>query len=71
LALRATGLLDRGVDTMNAVMKNEADEMQSYSLSLTEKTTWSKTDFYDASHLNAQGNLKLAELIAEDIVKNR
>ncbi|MDZ4847554.1 MAG: hypothetical protein SH857_18620 [Chitinophagales bacterium] len=52
-------------------MKNEADEMQSYSLSLTEKTTWSKTDFYDASHLNAQGNLKLAELIAEDIVKNR
>lgn len=49
---------------MNATMQSEAGLRHVTFISLAENAPWTKADFYDASHLNAKGNLKLAEIVA-------
>lgn len=51
------------LDTMNRIMENKAVEKQASFIVIAKDELRTKADFYDACHLNADGNLKLAEIV--------
>ncbi|HXH19853.1 MAG TPA: GDSL-type esterase/lipase family protein [Chitinophagales bacterium] len=59
--LTVNGIIS-ALDTLNAAMQARADGNGVFYFNIREN--WSASDFYDASHLNAQGNLKLARAAA-------
>lgn len=55
------------LDAMNAVMQGKADGQRVIYAGFINGEIWSSAEFCDPSHLNAQGNLRLARLLKEEL----
>jgi lysophospholipase L1-like esterase len=53
------------LDALNAVMRSKADGEQVIYGGFMEGVTWGPPEFWDPTHLNADGNLRLARLLKD------
>ncbi len=54
-------------ETLTKTLRLKANGKQNIFINYHEVTDWSSADFYDATHFNRQGNLKMAKSIAAEI----
>ena len=59
------------LDALNVVMRSKADGDQVIYAGFMDGATWDPTEFCDPSHLNAEGNLRLARLLKDNVPWNR
>jgi hypothetical protein len=59
------------LDELDAVMRRRADGDRIIYAGFVDGATWSPAEFADPSHLNANGNLRLARLLKEGVPWNR
>jgi hypothetical protein len=59
------------LDALNAVMRRRADGDRVIYAGFMDGTTWSPTEFWDPSHLNPDGNFRLARLLKGSVPWNR
>ena len=59
------------LDALNAVMRSRADGDRVIYAGFMDGATWSPAEFADPSHLNANGNLRLARLLKEGVSWSR
>ena len=58
-------------DALNAVMRRRADGDWVIYAGFIESATWDPAEFWDPTHLNANGNLRLARLLKEGLPWSR
>jgi lysophospholipase L1-like esterase len=59
------------LDALNAVMRSRAEGDQVIYAGFLDGVTWTPTEFCDPSHLNANGNARLARLLQEALPWSR
>jgi lysophospholipase L1-like esterase len=59
------------LDALNAAMRRRADGDWVIYAGFVNDTTWDPAEFFDPSHLNANGNLKFARLLKEGLPWSR
>ena len=64
--LTKKGIFD-AEDALNVVMRSRADGERVIYADFVDGETWSPGEFFDPTHLNAKGNLRLARLLKEDL----
>jgi len=59
------------LDALNAVMRRRADGDQVIYAGFMDGVTWDPAEFADPSHLNSEGNMRLARLLKDDVPWSR
>ena len=62
-------VLSEHIKKYNMTTKETAQNGGDIYVDSIDETPWSKVDFVDSSHLNAEGNRKFAKLVSEEIIK--